>query len=128
MPRVKTAAERIQETLDGIVKFTLALPDVVESTSYGKPALKRGDKLVFALRDPETLSMVCSFEERAVLLASHPGTFFITDHYLNWPSVVVRLLDADTKVLRASVTAAWERAGSPVPKKRGAARPIARRR
>ena len=128
MPRAKTDAELIRKTLDDIVKFTLALPGVVESTSYGKPALKRGDRLIFALRDPETLSMVCSFEERAALLAAHPETFFITDHYLNWPSVVVRLLNADRKVLRPAVTAAWERAGSLARKKRPGARPAAHRR
>ena len=128
MIRVKTDAQRIRKTLGDIVKFTLALPEVVESTSYGKPALKRGDRLIFALRDGETLSLVYSFEERAALLATHPETFFITDHYLNWPAVVVRLLNAKTKVLRAAVTAAWERAGSKARKKRPDARPRAPRR
>jgi hypothetical protein len=128
MARAKTDAERARQTLDEIVRFTLALPDVVESTSYGRPALKRGDKLIFSLRDAETLSMVCSFEERGALLAAHPETFFINDHYLNWPAVVVRLLDADAKVLRAAVSAAWERAGSKARKKRPAARLPSRRR
>jgi len=95
MARAKTDAERIQEALDDIVAFTLALPEVVESTSYGQPAVKRGGALIFALRkDLETLALVCGFEERAALMASHPGAFFIPDHYLNWPSVVVRPLEA----------------------------------
>lgn len=131
MARGKTDAERIQQTLDDIVRFTLALPEVVESTSYGQPALKRGERLIFALRkDVQTLALVCSFEDRAALMAAHPETFFITEHYLNWPSVVVRLLNADKKILREAVTAAWERAGSRVGKKRSAAlaRPNARRR
>jgi hypothetical protein len=130
MVRAKTNAERIRTTLEDIVAFTLGLPEVVESTSYGQPALKRGDKLIFALRkDLETLALVCGFEERAALMASHPRTFFITDHYLNWPSVVARLLDADREVLRGAVRAAWERAGSKVRKKRSAAhaRPKPRR-
>lgn len=130
MARVKTDAERIRRRLDDIVNFTLALPEVVESTSYGQPALKRGDTLIFALRkDLETLALVCSFEDRAALMEAHPDAFFITDHYLNWPAVVVRLLNADGKVLRAAVTAAWERAGSKPRKRRApAARPAARRR
>ena len=121
MAKPRTDAQRIRKTLDDIVRFTLALPDVVEATSYGKPALKRGDKLIFALRDPESMSMVCSFEERAVLMQEHPGTFYVTDHYLNWPAVIVRLLDADAKVLRAAVTTAWERAGSRARKKKAPA-------
>ncbi len=131
MARGKTDAERIQQTLDDIVRFTLALPEVVESTSYGQPALKRGEKLIFALRkDVQTLALACSFEDRAALMAAHPETFFITEHYLNWPSVVVRLLNADKKILREAVTAAWERVGSRAGKKRSAAlaRPNARRR
>ena len=129
MARVKTDAERIRKSLEDIVRFTLALPDVVESTSYGKPALKRGEKLILALRDPETLSMVCSFEERAALMRDHPGTFYVTDHYLNWPSVIVRLLNAGPKVLRAAVTTAWERAGAQGRKKRARSPgPAARRR
>ena len=120
-PGRRPTLSRIQRALEDIVRFTLALPEVVESTSYGQPALKRGDKLIFALRkDLETLALVCSFEDRAALMASHPGTFFITDHYLNWPAVVARLLNADKKVLRGAVTAAWERAGSLARKKRAA--------
>jgi len=128
MARAKTDAERIQQTVDDIVRFTRALPDVVESTSYGKPALKRGEKLIFALRDPESLSMVCSFEDRAALMRDHAGTFYVTEHYLNWPSVIVRLLNADKKVLRAAVTRAWERAGAQARTRRARARPTARRR
>jgi hypothetical protein len=131
MAKVGTDVERIQATLDEIVRFTLALPEVVESTSYGQPALKRGDTLIFALRkDLETLALVCGFEERAALMGSHPEMFFITDHYLNWPSVVVRLKSADKAVLREAVQASWERAGTLAVRKRGPAkaRPTGRRR
>jgi len=114
--------------LDDIVHFTLKLPEVVESTSYGKPALKRGEKLIFARRDEETLSLTCSFEERAVLLEKHSGMFFITDHYLNWPAVVVRLLGAEKKVLQAAVTASWERAGALASRRRKNPRAASRAR
>lgn len=115
----KTEARRIQGTLDYIVRFGLALPEVVESTSYGQPALKRGDKLIFALRkDLETLALVCGFEERAALMKEDPEAFFITDHYLGYPSVVVRLRAVKRAVLRRVVKAAWERIGAVRPKNR----------
>jgi hypothetical protein len=120
MPRAKTDDARRLKTLNAIVAFTKALPDVVESTSYGRPALKRGDKLIFSQRDPESLSLSCSFEDRVTLLRDHPATFYVTDHYLNWPAVIVRLLDADMKALRLAVQAAWERAGAKARKKRPA--------
>ena len=128
MPKAKTDAERARAVLDDIVHFTLKLPEVVESTSYGKPALKRGEKLIFARRDEETLSLTCSFEERAVLLEKHSGMFFITDHYLNWPAVVVRLLGAEKKVLQAAVTASWERAGALASRRRKNPRAASRAR
>lgn len=119
MAQPRTGPERIQKTLDAIVRFTLDLPEVVESTAYGQPALKRRDKLIFALRkDLETLALVCGFDHRAALMTAHPDTYFITDHYLNWPSVVVRLANADLKILRGAVKAAWERAGAPAPRRR----------
>lgn len=52
MPRAKSEAERTRAVLDDIVAFTLELPDAVESRSYGKPALKRREKLIFALTEP----------------------------------------------------------------------------
>ena len=126
-----TDAESIQGALDDIVRFGLALPEVVESTSYGQPALKRGDRLIFALRkDRETLALVCGFEERAALMKKYPAAFFITDHYLDYPSVVVRLLTVKRSVLRRVVKGAWERLGAVRAKKRRpqSSPPPARRR
>lgn len=122
MAAAKSAAGRIQKTIDDIVRFTLAMPEVEEGTSWGKPALKRKGKLLFLLRDPETLSLVCSFEDRAAWLEAHPDMFAINDHYLNYPAVMVRLAHVDKPVLRAAVTAAWERAGS-----RGRKKPAAKK-
>jgi hypothetical protein len=131
MVKVDAVTKRTQETLNDIVGFTVALQEVVESTSYGQPALKRRDRLIFALRkDLETLALVCGFEERAELMRAYPDAFFITDHYLNYPSVVVRLASVTKPVLRAAVKAAWERLGS-LPSKTGkplSARPTRPRR
>ena len=117
MPAAKSAESRIQKTIDDIVRFALAMPEVEEGTSWGKPALKRRGKLLFLLRDPETLSLVCSFEDRAAWLEAHPEMFAINDHYLNYPAVMVRLAHVDKAALRAAVTAAWERAGTRARKK-----------
>ncbi len=104
--------DRVQVALDDIVPFALALPEVVESTCYGQPAVKRGGKLIFTLRkDLETLALVCGFEEREVLMKEDPETFFITDHYRNHPSVLVRLARVRKMHLRKVVKAAWDRLG-----------------
>jgi hypothetical protein len=118
----KTDDERIREILDDIVPFALTLPDAVESTSYGMPAIKRGKRWIFGLRkDDVTLSLSCSFEERARLLKAHPDMFFITDHYLDYPAVVVNLAKAKKPLLRAAVVAAWDAAAPALKKPRAAA-------
>lgn len=57
-PAPKPTAGRLQKTIDDIVRFTMALPEVEENTSWGKPALKRRGKLLFLLRDAERF-LVC---------------------------------------------------------------------
>ena len=112
--RVKSADQRLREALDDIVPFALKLPDTVESTSYGMPSIKRGKKWMFSLRkDNVTLSMGCSFDERARLMKAQPDIFFITDHYLNYPAVVVNLANVTKPILRAAVKRAWEMAFVP---------------
>lgn len=73
-------------------RLGLALPDVEEGTSYGTPALKVKGKLFTRLwEDGETLVIKATFEQRDELMAADPETYYITDHYLNYTWVLVRL-------------------------------------
>ena len=79
-------------TFEDVRKMALSLPKVVESTSYGTAAFKAGGKLLARLReDGETLVVGTTFEERAEMLAADPDTYYLTDHYVNYPWVLVRL-------------------------------------
>jgi hypothetical protein len=65
---------------------------VEEGTSYGTPAFKTGGKLVARLKeDGDSLVVGTTFEERQEMLAADPETYYITDHYLKYPWVLVRL-------------------------------------
>ena len=71
-------------------------PDLQESTMYGSPALKLGKRLVACLAihrsaEPGSLVVRTDFEQRAALLADDPETYYVTDHYVNHPVVLVRL-------------------------------------
>ena len=82
-----------------------AIPGVVESTAYGSPAIKMNGKLVACLAihrsaEPGTLAVRVSFEDRAELLEAAPQTYYLTDHYVNYPSVLVRLSRIQTDGLR----------------------------
>ena len=79
-------------TYKDVVKAGLALPDVVESTSYGTPALKLKKELMVRLReDGETLVVKMPFDRRAEMIEGDPDTYFITDHYAGAEWVLVRL-------------------------------------
>ena len=88
-------------TFDDVRKIALALERVEESTSYGTPAFKVGGKLVARLReDGETLVVGMSRDQRAELLAADPETYYLTDHYLNYPWILVRLPRVHPDALR----------------------------
>ena len=89
-------------------KIALALEDVEEGTSYGTAAFKvRGELLARLKEDGETLVVGTTFEEREGLMADDAETYFITDHYLNYPWVLVRLKRVKPEALRELLTRAW---------------------
>ena len=90
---------------DTIRKIGLALPGVEESTAYGSPALKVHGKLLACVpahrsAEPGSLVVRVDFDDRAELLAADPDVYYVTDHYLNDTSVLVRLSRVTPDVLR----------------------------
>ena len=85
-----------------------ALPAVTESTSYGTPALKVDGKLLARLKeDGETLVLRMDFMNRDLLLRAEPDLFFLTDHYLNYPSILLRLKEVTRKRMAELLEDAW---------------------
>ncbi len=88
----------------------LALPGVQEGTSYSTPALHVRKKLLARLReDGETVAVRVELLDRDVLLAADPRAFFVTDHYLAYPWILVRLSEARHGVVVELLEQAWER-------------------
>ncbi|MGA9965258.1 MAG: MmcQ/YjbR family DNA-binding protein [Terriglobales bacterium] len=90
---------------DSVRKIGLALPGVEESTAYGPPALKVHGKLLACVpahrsAEPGSLVVRVNFDDRAELLAADPDVYYVTDHYLNYTSVLVRLSRVTPDVLR----------------------------
>jgi hypothetical protein len=74
---------------------------VEESTSYGTPAFKCAGKLLARLReDGDSLVVGTTFEERQEMLDADPETYYITDHYLKYPWILVRLSRVTSDALR----------------------------
>lgn len=103
---------RTNVTFDIVREIGLALPDVEDSTMYGKLALKVRGKLLACLAihksaEPESLVVCIDFEQRAGLLAEAPETYYLTDHYRNYPAVLVRLSRIPVDQLRDLLGASW---------------------
>ena len=69
-----------------------ALPGAEEGTSYGTPAWRWKGKLLARLhQDGQSIVLKVGNETRDHLLQADPETFFITDHYIGYPTVLARL-------------------------------------
>src|SRR5512143_1867003 len=69
-----------------------SLPGVEEGTSYGTPAWRHRGKLLARLhQDGESIVLKVGNETRDHLLQADPQTFFVTDHYIGYPTVLARL-------------------------------------
>jgi hypothetical protein len=88
-------------TFDDVRKIALAWPQVEDGTSYGTPALKVRKKLLVRLKeDGDSLVMPgIPPDERDMLVESQPKVFYFTDHYKDYPMVLIRL----SKTKRATV-------------------------
>src|ERR1051326_1603727 len=74
----------------------LALPDAEAGTAYGSPALKVGGKWFPGVptnraAEPRSLAVRLPFRERDELIAADPEIFYLKDHYVSSPCVLVRL-------------------------------------
>jgi hypothetical protein len=96
-------------TWDEFVKIACELPEIAESTSYGRPSLKVRGKFfaghnvkekAFALR-------IANVEEQNFLCEMAPDIYFITDHYKGWPYVLVRPAKLTKKEARGRLLNAW---------------------
>lgn len=93
---------------DDVAAFALTLPATETSTSYGQPAIKMRGKLICSTgHEPGSFHVAATHDEKAVLLASDPATFWQTAHYANWPGLLVRYGGADPERIRIVLTRAW---------------------
>ena len=97
-------------TYDDVRAIALELPGVEEGTSYGTAALKVRGKLFVRLKeDGETIVLRTDEFERSHLIRSHPKIFYITDHYRDYPWVLVRLRAVRRPMIKALIEGAWTR-------------------
>jgi hypothetical protein len=103
--------QKIQSaTWETVRKIALALPGAVEGRSYGTPAFFV-DKNLFVRfhQSGESVVIMIHINEREALMKIDPETFYITNHYLKYPAMLVRLSTVQLDDLRKLVTESWRR-------------------
>ncbi len=83
-----------------------ALPDVEVTTAWGQPALKVHGKMFVCLAahksaEPNSLIVMMAFADRDALVEEDPATYYLKEHYLNYPCVLVRLTRRSSFLSRA---------------------------
>lgn len=130
---IPVALSRRRIDFDTVRALGLALCGVKESTAYGAPALKVRGKLLAVIptnrsAEPDSLVVRVGFDDRAELLAAAHDVYYVTNHYVDYNAVLVRLHRISPDVLRDLLGMAYKFVtanSTPVsrPQKRGRLRP-----
>ncbi len=88
-----------------------SFPGVEPGTSWGQPALQIGKKTFACIAthrsaEPNTLVVRTDFDRRAELLAEAPEIYYLTDHYVGYTGVLVRLDQVTPDALRGLLAGA----------------------
>jgi hypothetical protein len=92
--------------LQFIRQHMMTLPGATEGLSHDTPAFYVNKKLLTRLWENGEI-LVVRTEEREKWIQTDPETFFITDHYRNYPSMLIRLDKVQPDDLKQLLTAAW---------------------
>lgn len=108
-------SKKLARSFARVVKLAKALPGVEESRSYGTPALKVKGKILARLRSEAEggLAIRCDFPEREALVDADPKTFYITDHYADWPMVLINLDNVLWDTMPGILEDAWRLVATP---------------
>ncbi len=90
-------------------KIALSFPEAHEKSSYGHPSIFIAKKFFTRLRkeDDSIVLIVGSIDEREMMIESDPRTFHITEHYRDYPSVLVRIGRINEKTLHGMLARRW---------------------
>jgi hypothetical protein len=95
-------------------KLAKRFPGVELGTSYGTPALKVKGKFMARLRTEAEgwLAIRCEFLLRDILLNARPDVFHLTDHYRDYPAILVDLKKITKGALLDILEQGWRMSAS----------------
>ena len=95
-------------------KLAKRFPGVELGTSYGTPAIKVKGKFMARLRTEAEgwLAIRCEFLLRDILLNARPDVFHLTDHYRDYPAILVDLKKITKGALLDILEQGWRMSAS----------------
>jgi hypothetical protein len=90
---------------DVVLEAARTLPGVEQSTTWGTDALKVHGRLlacraIHKSAEPNSIVVKIPVDQREELIAAEPDVYYLTEHYENYPSVLVRLSQINRDALR----------------------------
>jgi hypothetical protein len=100
-------------SFDTVREIARKLPGAIEGMSYGTPAFHvRKTLFVRKHQDGESLVVRIDPAERALLVSANPKTYSVTDHYLNYPLILVRMMSVERAELEQLIEEGWRLAAA----------------
>ena len=90
---------------DAVIAIGRTLPDVEVTTTWGAPTLKVRGKMFACVAinksaEPNSMVIRMDMAQRDLLIEEDPATYYLTDHYVGYPCVLVRLSRVSPDALR----------------------------
>jgi len=111
-------ARKKKVTFDTVREVALTLPGVEAGTSWGAMAVKVGGQMfaccaINKSAEPDSLVVRMDFDQREDLIAADPATYYLTDHYVDYACVLVRLSRVHADALRDLLLMGWRFVSAP---------------
>jgi hypothetical protein len=113
---------------DAAIAIGRTLPDVEATTTWGASALEVRGKMFACVAinksaEPNSMVVRMDIAQRDLLMEEDPATYYLTDHYVDYPCVLVRLSRISPEALRDLLLGAHRFASTPRRRKASAGAP-----
>jgi hypothetical protein len=110
------AKKRVALDFDAVREIALTLPGVEENTTARGTSLKVAGRLlacpaIHGSAEPSSLMVRVNAQLRERLLATEPRTYYLTEHYVGYPAILVRLSRVSGDALRELLASAAQQIG-----------------
>jgi hypothetical protein len=113
----------VRVTFATVRRIGLKLPGAEPGTCYGAPALKVHGRMFACMAshksaEPGSLAILIPFDRRDELIEAEPAIYYVKEHYVPYPCVLVRLARVHADALPDLLRMAWQFVSAKAAKKR----------